>query len=179
MREVEEWFGKSDSSPVPTRVRRKPKGEPITADYFFERSIPEPNSGCWIWLNAVSEKNGYGVLNLAGKTARAHRISYEIHRGIKVPRHIDVCHTCDIRCCVNPDHLFLGTRKENMRDCANKGRVVMPGLYGEACPASILTERDVLAIRASSLSQRELGRRFGVDKGTIAHIVHRKTWRHI
>lgn len=57
---------------------------PITADYFFERSMPEPNSGCWIWLNAAS-RNGYGAVRVDGKTVRAHRLIYMIVNGIQLP----------------------------------------------------------------------------------------------
>lgn len=160
-------------------MSRKRNGLPHTVEYFFNRSIPEPNSGCWIWLNAVT-RNGYGAVRIENRTTRAHRLCYEVSRRVKLDRHIDVCHSCDVRCCVNPDHLFEGTRTDNMRDCANKGRIRIPGFKGEQAPASVLTESQVLAIRATSgKSQRSLGREYGVDKGTIACIIHRKTWRHI
>lgn len=160
--------------------KRRPSFSVITVDYFFERSIPEPNSGCWIWLNAINERNGYGAVRIGKKTTRAHRACYEIAHGVSLPSSIDVCHTCDVRCCVNPNHLFSGTRKDNMRDCSNKGRIKIPGLSGEDCPAAKLTELDVIAIRAAvGMSQRALGRQYGVDKGAIAHILHRKTWRNL
>lgn len=159
---------------------RRPRGSTLSVDYFFDRSIPEPNSGCWIWLNAISERTGYGALRVAGITKRAHRTCFEVATGSDAPKGLDVCHTCDVRCCVNPDHLFLGTRKDNMEDCAKKGRIKLPGLCGEDCSHAVLSDSEVLAIRASvGQSQRALARRYGVDKGTIAHILHRKTWRHI
>lgn len=159
-------------------LKRKPKGEPLTLNYFFERSRLVPYSGCWLWLGATL-RNGYGVVNVGGSVKRAHRESYQIANKILLPSSVDVCHRCDVRNCVNPDHLFHGSRADNMRDCANKGRTVIPGMRGEQLPQSVLTETQVLEIRASVLSQRELGRRFGVDKGTIANVVHRKTWRHV
>jgi hypothetical protein len=177
-RKVEEWIGKTPDTPAPPRVRRKSRGAPYTTEFFLDRSIPEPNSGCWFWMNATAP-NGYGVVNVGRRTTRAHRLSYEVAHGVRLPSSIDVCHTCDIRCCVNPDHLFKGTRADNMRDCAEKGRIRIPGLAGEDLPQSVLTERQVLEIRASRKSQRALARDYGVDKGTIAHIVHRKTWKHI
>jgi len=129
-------------------------------------------------MNATTP-NGYGVVNAGHRTTIAHRLSYEIAHGVRLPSSTDVCHTCDIRCCVNPDHLFEGTRADNMRDCANKGRIKIPGMMGEQLTQSVLTEEQVLAIRSSGKSQRALGREYGVDKGTIACIVHRKTWKHI
>lgn len=158
---------------------RKPLGAPFDLDYFFDRSIPEPNSGCWIWLGAISGRHGYGVVRINRKTRRAHRMVLELSSGFAIPRELDACHTCDLRCCVNPDHLFVGSRADNMRDCANKGRIVTPNAAGEDCPNSKLTDAEVLAIRSSRLSQRKLGAIYGVDKGTIACIQHRKTWRHL
>lgn len=161
-------------------IQKRRHGTPITLDFFLDRSSPEPNSGCWIWLNAISW-NGYGAVNRGdGKgITRAHRLCYEIANGVTLPESIDVCHSCDIRCCVNPDHLFAGSRTDNMRDCANKGRSITPDLRGEDCPAAKLTENNVLAIRSSGLSLRAIARIYGVNKGTIGLIVHRKTWRHI
>jgi hypothetical protein len=160
-----------------TTPRRK-RGEPITIDLLFSRSMPEPNSGCWIWLGAI-RSNGYGAINIEKKTRSAHRLAYEIANKKSVPSNLDVCHRCDVRACINPDHLFVGTRKDNMVDCANKGRNFVPLLRGEESPNSKLTVRQVLAIRKDSRSIRALGRAYGVDRGTIASIVHRKTWRHI
>lgn len=76
---------------------------------------------CWLWTGAT-RKVGYGVLKRNGKCLSAHRYSYELFKG-KIPEGLDVCHTCDIRLCVNPDHLWVGTRKENMMDASKKGRV--------------------------------------------------------
>lgn len=89
---------------------------------FMDKAIPEPNSGCWLWLGAVCKGNaGYGQMRWKGKTQSAHCVSFEIHKG-EIPYGLDVCHTCDVPCCVNPEHLFSGTRSENMIDCVKKGR---------------------------------------------------------
>ena len=84
---------------------------------FWPKVEPEPNSGCWLWNGAV-DKRGYGRL---GRTL-AHRISYEIAYG-RPGRGLYVCHTCDVPGCVRPDHLFLGTQSDNIRDAATKGRI--------------------------------------------------------
>lgn len=90
------------------------------ATYIEARSIPEPNSGCWIWLHTTS-KNGYGRIGDHGINKGAHRVSYEVFKGPVRPDQM-VLHKCDIRCCVNPDHLFLGDQQDNLRDMHKKGR---------------------------------------------------------
>lgn len=97
-------------------------------------SMPEPNSGCWIWLGACRENPSgmlYGRLVEGSrslgtrKTVTAHRYSYEAYRG-PIYDGLYVCHKCDNPTCVNPDHLFLGTQSENMIDAYRKGRITLP-----------------------------------------------------
>ena len=157
---------------------RKTKGLPIDLSYFLERSSPEPNSGCWIWMHARNWK-GYGVIRTGGKTVRAHRVAYECATGKRAPQQADVCHRCDNPTCVNPGHLFVGSRSDNMKDCSAKGRLLTPFLKGEECPASKLTAEQVRSIRRDNRSQRKIASTYGVDKGTIAHIKNGKTWRSV
>lgn len=88
--------------------------------------VPEPNSGCWLWLGAVTG-HGYGVVGVGYKSEgnrriiQAHRRSYEIFVG-SIPNGKDICHHCDNRLCVNPEHLFVGSRLENVHDMMRKGR---------------------------------------------------------
>lgn len=88
---------------------------------FHELYTKEPMSGCWLWTGSFFA-NGYGRFKEIGVTGqKAHRRSYEIHKG-KIPEGMYVCHSCDNPPCVNPDHLWLGTNSDNMKDMVRKGR---------------------------------------------------------
>ena len=143
----------------------------------FLSRISKQETGCWHWTGYVM-KNGYGVFRPAIGRLLAHRASYLIHFGpIPIGQH--VCHKCDNRKCVNPDHLFSGTRQQNMDDAVAKNRM-HPGSKGGN---SVLVESQVLEIRrlgATGLfSQREIGAMFGVCRPLISMICSRKIWRHI
>ena len=81
---------------------------------------------CWIWTAGSRGKTGYGAFKIKGKVIDSHRVSYEIHKG-EIPEKMYVCHTCDNRKCVNPEHLFLGTAKDNWQDGFDKGRIKLLG----------------------------------------------------
>jgi len=90
----------------------------------FEAKIsPEPMSGCWLWVGAI-DGSGYGQMNINGKTVKSHRLSYA-HFVAPIPPGYCVCHKCDTPACVNPDHLYVGTFKDNAVDKVKKGRMVM------------------------------------------------------
>src|SRR5580704_13172068 len=128
---------------------------PKNRSRFEKKLIPEPNSGCWIWLGAVGSFagrscEGHGQFFLKGQSAKAvfgaSRASWMIYRGPLKATEL-VCHTCDNPPCVNPDHLFLGTHKDNSADAKRKGRIVMPRTDGIYNSAAKLTEADVIEIR--------------------------------
>lgn len=150
-------------------------------------SMRNPTSdGCWIWVGAKHVQFGYGVLKFggrAGKLLLAHRVSYEIYMG-PIPDGCCVLHKCDNPPCVNPEHLFLGTRADNSADKVSKGRQSFtPGQKGAESPNAKLTDADVLHIRSvyspRTVSADSLAREFGVSKRAILRIIHRVTWNHI
>lgn len=131
-------------------------------------------NGCWVWQSKRNPRTQRGSIEIRGKWQSAPRVAYATLRG-PIPEGMAVCHVCDNPACINPDHLFLGSQKENMRDAAQKRRT----MSGERHTSAKLTEGDVRSIRASEASTRELARSFGVDHKTIREVRARRTWRHV
>lgn len=99
------------------------------AERFEKKYIPEPNSGCWLWTGSIDPK-GYGQIRMPGPHKRgrlriASHVSLELV-GREVPAGMEACHSCDNPGCVNPDHIFIGTHRENMHDSLRKGRASKP-----------------------------------------------------
>jgi len=97
---------------------------------FDKKYIPEPMSGCWLWTGSVNN-SGYGQFTMFGRIVGAHRVSYELHNGVigrdNKDKTLHVLHKCDNPLCVNPDHLFIGTAKDNVTDMISKGRKKFAG----------------------------------------------------
>ncbi len=154
-----------------------PRHRTTPPEDFFGLTIPEPNSGCWLWLGPA-QNMGYGVVNYQRKAHLAHRIAYEITNG-PIPEGMEICHRCDVPLCVNPDHLFMGSHAENMGDCRKKGRIRIPGFQGSAHGNAKLSESDVRAIRADGRSLNFLAAKYKISKTTVSEIKSRKSWTHI
>jgi hypothetical protein len=143
-----------------------------------ERAIPEPNSGCLLWLHAVNQ-DGYGIYKAGdGLTDKAHRLALIAKIG-PIPDNVQACHRCDVPSCIAPAHLFPGTHAENMLDRNRKGRARGASHAGSKNPIAKLSEADVRAIRQAAGTQRAIAKRFGVHFGTVNDILLGKTWRHI
>jgi hypothetical protein len=144
---------------------------------FHQSYMADPNSGCWLWELSLAP-NGYGKFSPThDKTVGAHRASYEFRHG-KIPDGMFVCHKCDVRSCVNPNHLFLGSASANMQDAAKKGR--MTWCDEERVLAKTkrikLTSADVDCIRSSAETSSNLARRFKVSRSNICLIRKRRNW---
>jgi hypothetical protein len=146
----------------------------ITAANFVEHfwSRVRKGAGCWLWVgsNQSAGGSGYGRLRIDRRWRYAHRLSWEMHNG-PIPAGLAVLHRCDDSLCVNPDHLFLGTQAENMRDCMAKGR---SGLWRGQNGDRKLThaQRTEIVLRhAHGESQSALARAFGVQQGAVATVL--------
>lgn len=131
--------------------------------------------GCWEWRGHFRQ-DGYGLFWFNGRARRAHRVAFEVMKG-PIGKGRVLCHLCDNRACVNPSHLFVGSRADNIRDAVQKNRHAK----GEANGRSKLTVDDILAIRvaAGTAPQSELAKRFKIDQGHISDIINRKKWKHV
>lgn len=141
------------------------------------RCVKVDENGCWIWQRYL-DKYGYGNASVyLEKRKLAHQWSYIVFKG-EIPPGKSVCHRCDIRSCVNPDHLFLGTPGENARDMWKKGRGY--DNRGEKHPSSKLKQVDIdeiFRLKESGLSQGKIATMFKVNQTTISNILNEKVTR--
>lgn len=151
-------------------------------DRFWSKVDKRGPDECWEWQ--AGKTQGYGLIKYGGGNAkvRAHRLSYELLVG-PIPGGLCVCHHCDNRACVNPKHLFVGTRDDNNKDAAKKGRMKgPPNLKGENHPMSKLTWDEVKSIRTlywmGVKDKRELADTYGVHHKTIVRIAEGKSWKY-
>lgn len=153
------------------------RGPRQSAEQIFWSKVRQ-SDGCWEWTGALNGERGYGVGCFDGKTKGAHRYSYELHNG-PIPDGLFVCHRCDNRKCVNPDHLFLGTHQDNMDDMVAKGRDVGMFKSGERNPGAKLTADDVQRLRelaATGVSRIELAADFGISLTQVGKILRGEKW---
>jgi hypothetical protein len=160
---------------------------------FIEKVNVDPG-GCWLWLACKIAGYGRYYRPNKGGPIYAHRYAYETAHG-PIPEGMDVCHRCDVRSCVNPSHLFAGTRQDNMRDMVMKGRGHWQrepdkakeqgrrlglSLRGESNPGAKLSAKDVEVIRylidrGAFIS--DIAAVFGVHKTTVSDIEHGRKWK--
>jgi hypothetical protein len=147
---------------------------------FWKRVVK--GESCWEW-SGYRSLHGYGYIKVGLKNIYTHRFSYEIHKG-EIPKGVLVCHSCDNRACVNPDHLWLGTDKDNAVDRKNKGRNgKIIGIRGEKQWCSKLKEKDIGLIfemyNNNLYTQKEISVIFGVSPSAISLVIRKKNWVHI
>lgn len=159
------------------------KVQPLEERFWSKVKKSSDPNGCWLWTGAIVTGRGYGQFEspYAGASRYAHRVAWEITHG-PIPNGLAVCHNCpggDNPRCVRPDHMFLGTSRQNTHDARQKG--MLP--RGEQNGSAKLTEADVVEIRrryaAGEMNQPQLARHYGVAKSQIWNVIARKTWRHI
>lgn len=149
------------------KAHNRPAGDPIKR---FLGYFKEVDSGCWEWFGPIS-KAGYGDLNVKNYKLKAHRFSYEYHKGLIHPN-LFVCHKCDNPKCVNPNHLFLGTHDDNMKDMAKKERSTV----GRSWNGKLTLEK-ASAIKRDLRPRKEVAAEYGVSLVTVCKIQNGQIWR--
>lgn len=148
----------------------------LSPTLFTRKCDIDPVTGCWNWRSSC-QTMGYGQVRISGKSWTTHRASWTVHRG-PIPRGLSVLHRCDNRKCCNPEHLFLGTAKDNFEDAITKGRHSggFPSGATKKTRQRKLTDADVLRIRTSGEKAGDLARLLGVGTPCIYNIRngHRK-----
>ena len=153
-------------------ARRAQFGDPIVRFWGKVRK----SETCWLWRGTRSA-NGYGWFKSNGRMVKAHRFSWTLANG-PIPDDMFVCHRCDTPLCVRPEHLFIGTPADNIRDASIKGRL----LRGVAHRRATLTPEIVAAIRAQraeGASYSAIAATLGVGRSAVCHVVNGRVWRHL
>lgn len=143
---------------------------------LFNKIMPEPNTGCWIWIGAY-DNTGYGRYKMGNTTEAAHRVLFRLYKD-KIQKGFLICHSCDNRFCVNPDHLFAGTHQDNADDMINKKRHI----YGEKKWCAKFKESDIINVRNlydSGITQMEIALKYNCSQSHISEITTRKQWKHL
>lgn len=160
-------------------MRRSPIGTPLR-ERLLHRRVITPD-GCWEW-DGARHPHGYGLIGIDGRMTRVHRVAHELFIG-PIPEGLHVCHRCDNPPCFNPDHLFAGTRADNMRDMAAKGRQVFQkhperAVRGARNGRHRLTPDEVREMRAlgGSMTNTALAKRFGVGRTQVRRILQKEQW---
>lgn len=163
---------------------------PLAVRFWRHVDVSGGPDACWLWTGSRKgdASGAYGLLAVGGhghqKRLRAHRVAWELHHG-PIPAGLHVCHRCDNPPCVNPAHLFLGSRRENMQDMVRKGRhrASFPRLIGADHSQAKLTDAQVLEMRArysrGGITQAELAAEYGVSSTHVSGILTRRFWPHL
>lgn len=165
----------SDSESQHSRILRK-----FCSDHcrLFSKVVIRGPDDCWLFRNPQSSR-GYGMLSVGEdsmpKAKGAHTVSWELANGVEKPYGMCVCHTCDVPACVNPKHLFLGTKKDNNLDKVVKGRQPK----GTEINCAKLTPDRVIAIRQDTRLHRVIAEDYGVARSVITAVKARRTWKHV
>lgn len=145
------------------------------AEKLAFHSAPQPD-GCILWTGSKT-KVGYGQFSYKGKMRKPHRVAWEIANGRRIPPGMMICHKCDVRHCINPEHLWLGTCAENLADRDAKGRQAKQ--RGETGNNARLTDAQARAILADTRSQTKIAADYGVCQQTVSFIKRRITFSHL
>jgi hypothetical protein len=158
------------------KYERKANWKP---DNYREVSWYVSDNGCWICnSHRKNQQSGYHEMNRNGKMIKIHRYMYEKYHG-SIPEGLLVCHKCDNKSCINPEHLFVGTSKDNTQDMMKKGRHKPNNIRGEMMGTAKLKNNQVISIRADKRMIKDIAKEYGISIAQISKIRRGECWGHL
>lgn len=155
----------------------RPTINKFDAETILRNCEKQPN-GCWNWTATIC--NRYGQIRINGRRYRSHRVALHVWKNFDLNSNLLVCHTCDNPLCVNPDHLFAGTQKENMQDCKRKGRLVKnfkPGNLHMNAKVTAEQVREMRKLHTAGVKQKDLAIKYNLTQQAISKIITGENWR--
>ena len=153
---------------------------------LLKKRLVDPETDCWLWTGCtnINRRNPqatvYGRLGVRGTVYKVHRLAAWLYKGFYLDSTLCVCHKCDTPLCFNPEHLFTGTYRDNVRDCIKKGRGNK--VKGEAHYYSKITEQqaeEVIRLLGENLSIQEVMKHLKLSRGIVSSIKNKRTWQHL
>jgi hypothetical protein len=160
---------------VPRRFIHGHNAQQDLTTRFWSKVVKD--DGCWEW-QGTRNSNGYGMIGVDHQSRYTHRVSWELANG-SIPDGLEICHRCDNRRCVRPDHLFLGTRRDNVRDMWAKGRGNPRAPRGAAHHEAKVTPQmsaDILALYERGWTVSALARQYDIDRHTVRRVLQGNHW---
>lgn len=159
-----------------TDMDRPYRGDITVTDRLWAKVEKLPGDGCWEW-QAAGDGRGYGHMRINQRSEKAYRVSFALVNG-PIPKGMEVCHACDNKKCVRPDHLFLGTHHENMLDAKAKG-IMHPGSRNGMAKLGDAQVLDLLERATQGVRLRVEAERLGVSKECVRDIIYGRRWGHL
>lgn len=146
--------------------------KPVTSIELLKDHCEIDNNGCWLW-QGKSISNGYALTKVKQKPWLAHRLSWSLKNG-EIPNKLQVCHKCDVKLCCNPDHLFLGTQLDNIKDCINKNRKTNPPIMtrdiGGIAKVNSKQLKEMVSFRIKGAKLKELASIYNMNSAYVSRL---------
>lgn len=140
----------------------------------IQKTIKIDEKKCWLWIGA-KHRQGYAIISYKRKPSLGHRVSWMVYKG-EIPESMKICHICDVTSCVNPEHLFLGSQKENVKDAVEKGKFYGRNLGKRRTKLNWDQVQSIRNLHSKGIDRKELQQRFRVGQTCIAKILTGRSW---
>lgn len=142
---------------------------------LFTKRVIDLKTQCWLWTG-MKQLSGYGILKMANRKYRVHRVSAMLYKQFDINNSLLVCHHCDVRLCFNPEHLFIGTHLDNHQDRDRKGRGFKRPLGGLSPKLTLTQVRQIKKLRQGGYKIKALANLYSISESVICSITRNKSW---